>query len=650
MVSNALIAGLIHRDDDLRLAETFKIYEMIAEDEDMDPIDTLSYKVDENTKFSDLCNFIASNKIDALFFPLTIPNCLALKIPDFVKSNKIPIKIILTTDGGSEATHKSSLFDKITSPRDWDIGRIAEVAIRNLSIEEISHEINYLLKKEECFAKRIVGDHHHSYITTETWDLEYYNKSKSDDSIKMPRTVINLAMQPGTEEDRRIFSAYCSADANQRSLIKRRILQEEAESIDVTSARPVVVLIHGIRDYGLWQQEIRDTLEAEGFHVESTNYGRFNLIEFLLPFNFFRKRAAAEMLIWLNAVFYRYPGSSVSIIAHSFGTYVISQIIKDNFNIKIDRIIFCGSVVKYNFPFQNFSSRFKGDILNEVGTRDIWPAMAESLTTGYGSAGTFGFRRPFVYDRWHNGAGHGFFLTKEFCQKFWLPYLKDGKVVADSPSPESPPIFASFISIVKIKFLLLLISFGLALYLIKFQPQNYFSRILSSVYNEAKNVYTSFECSGLPGETAWIYAGGFDRRTGLFKNEPVYMREGGLPFEIVKPGEWVRLTTQRKTMILDYDKNGTARAMDSPFTMNSNIRYTCKTIDPGTRLYIADVKINGPSAEDSHVWFRVRTSVPGSHLRKFYYAKPSKLVSEDSSAAYVTDSLARNRNSSHLRG
>lgn len=40
----------------------------------------------------------------------------------------------------------------------------------------------------------------------------------------------------------------------------------------------VVILVHGIRDFALWQTTIRSTLEQEGFKTEATNYGRFNLI------------------------------------------------------------------------------------------------------------------------------------------------------------------------------------------------------------------------------------------------------------------------------------------------------------------------------------------------------------------------------------
>ncbi|WP_188581539.1 esterase/lipase family protein [Azorhizobium oxalatiphilum] len=378
--------------------------------------------------------------------------------------------------------------------------------------------------------------------------------------------------------------------------------------MQATEGRPVVVLIHGIRDYGLWQQEIRRTLEADGFHVEATNYGRFNLIKFLLPFGFFRRQAVAEILVWLNAVFYKNPGSKVSIIAHSFGTYIAAHVLRDNFNIKVDKIIFCGSVLRYNFPFQDFDHRFYSTILNEVGTRDVWPAVAESVTTGYGSAGSFGFRRPFVHDRWHNGAGHGFFLNEKFCRTFWLPFLRDGTVVPGSPSPEPPTVLIALLNVVKLKYVLVALALAGAVY----NAYPHVTEFLTKYYSPPSALSDQNTCAGLPGETAWIYAGEFDQKTSRFKIEPVYIREGAnLPSGAVTQGEWVRLTTSRRTMILDYDTSGTARALDSPFTLNGKVNYTCKTLAPGSRLYVADVKINGPSPEESHVWLRVRASLPG---------------------------------------
>jgi hypothetical protein len=86
---------------------------------------------------------------------------------------------------------------------------------------------------------------------------------------------------------------------------------------------------------------------------------------------------------------------------------------------------------------------------------DQWPAIAESITWGYGSAGTYGFRRPRVRDRWHASVGHSHFLTPEFCEQYWVPFLRDGTIVEGSLSPEAPPLWVRTVSILELKYLLL---------------------------------------------------------------------------------------------------------------------------------------------------------------------------------------------------
>jgi hypothetical protein len=227
--------------------------------------------------------------------------------------------------------------------------------------------------------------------------------------------------------------------------------------------REVVVVVHGIRDIARWQSAVRETLESEGFIVELVNYGRMNLIEFLIPSTLFRRNAINEVWSQLQQVTKLNSNAKISVIAHSFGTYVIAQILKEQFAAKFDKIIFCGSVVRSNFPFEQVADRFSGPIINEVGTRDPWPALAESVSFAYGSAGTYGFRRPYVRDRYHNGAGHGYFLNETFCRNYWIPVLRSGKITGSSRYPENPRFWVSILSIAKIKYIIIaLITLGIA--------------------------------------------------------------------------------------------------------------------------------------------------------------------------------------------
>src|SRR6266540_6204011 len=131
--------------------------------------------------------------------------------------------------------------------------------------------------------------------------------------------------------------------------------------------------------------------------------------------------------------------ANCSIIANGFGTFLVARILRYHADLEFNRIIFCGSVVPYKFPFEDYCTRFKTPLVNEVGTRDYWPVIVEAATFGYGSAGTYGFRRASVVDRWHNGEAASDFLNQQFCRKYWVPFLSEGRIVTDDEAPEPPP-------------------------------------------------------------------------------------------------------------------------------------------------------------------------------------------------------------------
>ncbi len=262
--------------------------------------------------------------------------------------------------------------------------------------------------------------------------------------------------------------------------------------VEPDTTEHVVVLIHGIRDWGLWEAEVAAKLEANGFVPVTMSYDRVGLFSFLAPIPFFRNRAIAKIEARFDEVLQDHPGAHISVIAHSFGTYVFARLLQQMHRLKVHRVIFCGSVLHKDFPFEQFVSRFRAPILNDVGTRDILPALAESVTWGYGSVGTYGFIRPRVRDRWHNKAGHGYFFRERFFEDFWLPFLKEGDIKPGAMPPELPRWWVKFISIFKIRYLVAaLVLFGLAtlgcaLYN-RSSPQTVVlvdSRLLDNIYDE----------------------------------------------------------------------------------------------------------------------------------------------------------------------
>lgn len=187
----------------------------------------------------------------------------------------------------------------------------------------------------------------------------------------------------------------------------------------------VVVLIHGIRTRAQWQGVIRHALEARGLIAIPTNYEKFDVVRFLLPFEKFKQLPVKKVDSEIRAAKKKFPDASISLLAHSFGTYITGKLLSSAEH-KFDRVALCGSVLRSDFDFASSTDRFS-EIVNEVGCRDIWPVLAAKLSWGYGPTGSFGFNRgASVRDRKHAAAGHSYFLSREFCESFWVPYFCDG--------------------------------------------------------------------------------------------------------------------------------------------------------------------------------------------------------------------------------
>jgi hypothetical protein len=195
----------------------------------------------------------------------------------------------------------------------------------------------------------------------------------------------------------------------------------------------LVILVHGINTRALWMSEVKPVLEREGFWVAQTSYGEFGVPRFLSPFTSMRERAINRVLTDIRTARQAFKmdrgkePEKMSVISHSFGTHVVSKILTDAPDLEWFRVIFCGSVVREDFPLHLVMKRFRPPLLNEIGTKDYWPAVAESAGWGYGSVGSTGFNRPPVESRWHKGFGHSDFLTEDFCSEFWIDFLKGSK-------------------------------------------------------------------------------------------------------------------------------------------------------------------------------------------------------------------------------
>jgi hypothetical protein len=203
-------------------------------------------------------------------------------------------------------------------------------------------------------------------------------------------------------------------------------LKPATELVSRPTAVHVVLLVHGINTRARWIHEVGDALEEAGFIPAAAGYGVFGILRFLLPFEFIRTRAIEKVRKAVRLAKEVHKPEKLSVIAHSFGSFIVARLLISEFDVKWDRIIFCGSVNNAELEVEQVLKRFTLPMLNDVGGRDYLPALAEKATRTFGSIGTYGALNAAVKDRFHQDKAHSGFLTKEFCKKWWIPFLQTG--------------------------------------------------------------------------------------------------------------------------------------------------------------------------------------------------------------------------------
>ncbi len=228
------------------------------------------------------------------------------------------------------------------------------------------------------------------------------------------------------DDDERIYAASLRCSGEKSSL-----------------TRHAVILIPGIRDYGSWIGVVTKILEKDAC-IESIPIkpdGYFDIVRFLIPFfHGFAER-------WTEARIRRVVKDSnykkISIIAHSFGTHCVSKYLEQSgVSNRICRVILCGAIVSEKFDWGRCEVCFEEGgirrrVLNECGTRDIWPIIAKWWNPWkFGASGRMGASFPGIIDRFQS-VGHSGFFTEEFVKNNWLPFIEEGRVVeGDKAGPE----------------------------------------------------------------------------------------------------------------------------------------------------------------------------------------------------------------------
>ncbi|MFJ2449487.1 hypothetical protein [Pseudomonas sp. NPDC087626] len=192
-----------------------------------------------------------------------------------------------------------------------------------------------------------------------------------------------------------------------------------------TKESRILILVHGIHTNGSWQQDVQEQMIGVPYlRVQELGYDLVTGFHFAL---FSRSGPIKKILADINTIKREEPLAKISVIAHSFGTYIISKILENNPDIRFEKIITCGSVISRNYNWTKHAPfAHSTDIINDVGVRDVWPVIANCVTLGYGSSGNQGFRTASATDRYFNYGHSDFFEPQhDHILKYWRPIFED---------------------------------------------------------------------------------------------------------------------------------------------------------------------------------------------------------------------------------
>lgn len=214
---------------------------------------------------------------------------------------------------------------------------------------------------------------------------------------------------------------------------------------NLKTKRKVVISLHGIRTRGKWQKDLSPLITEEGWIHYPLDYGWFPTLSFAIPL--IRDQKIEWFRGQYNEVTARYPGVTPSIIAHSFGTYILCKAIQKYASLKFDKIILCGSVAPRDFDWRKIFLRNQvTTVKNDGGSRDLPAKLSRFLARGTGDAGFRGFdqKEDFIVDTIFDEFDHGSVFAVDHYSNEWIPFIDqvkpfaDGTVPSDSEEPISP--------------------------------------------------------------------------------------------------------------------------------------------------------------------------------------------------------------------
>jgi serine/threonine-protein kinase len=206
-------------------------------------------------------------------------------------------------------------------------------------------------------------------------------------------------------------------------------LRSFAPGRERTGAGSPVVALHGIRTQAAWQRAFSEVGARVGLNVrlDRWNFGYFSSLRFLMPW------ARLAKVRWFRETYQREFGEEAgapqrdhpSIVAHSFGTYILGNALLRYPYLRFDKVLLCGSILPRAFPWDSILERGQVQaVRNEYGSEDVWTRAVGWFVPATGPSGLEGFsaRHPMLEQERFDFA-HSEYFERGHMDHRWLPWL-----------------------------------------------------------------------------------------------------------------------------------------------------------------------------------------------------------------------------------
>lgn len=195
---------------------------------------------------------------------------------------------------------------------------------------------------------------------------------------------------------------------------------------------PLVFSIHGIRTKAVWQGNFEEIMAKYSILCCPFKYGYFGLLKFLWGRS--RNKMIDLFYEFYSEVIEKYYDSidldnemrRPSIVAHSFGGYILGYCMLKYPDVKFDKVILCGSILPEDFDWDTIVLRGQINFLrNEYGVYDFWGKVVGFIVPNTGMSGVNGFHRTTTHitEERYDYFKHGDYFKGQHIDKYWVPFL-----------------------------------------------------------------------------------------------------------------------------------------------------------------------------------------------------------------------------------